>query len=32
MIVENVNEFIAWLEGNEKLFEQLAMSLTLART
>ena len=32
MNVATVNEFIAWFEGNEKLFEQLAMSLMLLST
>ena len=31
MNVATVNEFIAWFEGNEKLFEQLAISLTSGR-
>ena len=31
MTVATVNEFMAWFEGNEKLFEQLAISLTLLK-
>jgi hypothetical protein len=31
-IVANVKEFTAWLEGKEKLFEQLAISFICERT